>query len=573
MSGLIQSAGQASSNNACPAEFHWRGPLAIASLSILAICATIDPTGVYPELGPGPGLTLDEVFNVETGVYQWRALREHGVNLWTDPVREQILGEQSVYNPDHPPLGRLWIGAVHDAAIRVLPPLDVPAATVIACGRFASALAFGLTVLIVGLFAGRMYGRAASWLAPAALCLMPRMFAHAHLAALETCMGLAFSSTVLFVAWRWTRAERGPTWLSAVLAGILFGAALLTKIQAILLPLPVVLWALWHWRWRAVPLLLVSGVVAGAVFLLCWPWLWIDPLSHVREYFARTTDRPVVYCKYLGERYADTDVPWHYPFVMTAVTTPLTWLLLCAIGAAHWRRAWWKARREDGSGSNNSTTPTALIVMTIGFVLVFFALPGVPVYDGVRLFLVVFPLGAVLVGAGAEACWRFLVERRRRWLAVLLLAVACLIPMWSIATMHPLHLSYYNLAVGGLRGADRLGMERTYWRDSFTRSFAREIAESVPAGATIDVAPVLHDIYLVDGLYQTPVLLDREITFRAYRDDNLDQIEYVIVFRRGADPWASLEPAPAGGELLAEVRRQGVQLAALYRLTKDVPSR
>lgn len=565
MSGLIQSAGRATHNAACPAVFHWRGPLCVAVLSTLAVCVTIDPTGVYPELGPGPGLTLDEVFNVVSGVDQWRALRDHGFSLWTDPLREQVLGEASSYNPDHPPLGRLWIGLVHDAVLHVYPPVSLPDQTIIACGRFASGLAFGMTVLLVGLFAGGMSGRVASWLAPLSLCLMPRVFAHAHLAALETCIGLAFTATVLFVAWRWSSSRRVPTWVSVTLAGLLFGAALLTKIQAILLPLPVAVWALWQWRWRAVPLLLLAGVVAGIVFLLGWPWLWIDPVSHVREYFARTTDRPVVHCWYFARQYADTEVPWHYPFVMTAITTPLVWLILGAVGVTDWFRTWRKSRRV-GAETTPATASIALLLLTIGFVLVFFALPGVPVYDGDRLFLVIFPLGAVLVGAGAEACWRFLAERKQRRLGVLLLGVACLIPAWSSAALHPLQLSYYNLAVGGLRGAERLGMERTYWRDSLTRTFAREVAEAVPEGATIDLAPVLHDIYLIDWLSQTPALLNHKIRFRAYRDDNLDQIEYVIVFRRGADPWASLEPAPANSVLLAEVRRQGVQLAALYQL-------
>ena len=35
------------------------------------------------------------------------------------------------------------------------------------------------------------------------------------------------------------------------------------------------------------------------------------------------------------------------------------------------------------------------------FVLLIFSLPGTPVYDGVRLFLMVFPLWAVWVGIGA----------------------------------------------------------------------------------------------------------------------------------------------------------------------------
>ncbi|MFG0334265.1 MAG: hypothetical protein ACF8TS_12945, partial [Maioricimonas sp. JB049] len=50
----------------------------------------------------------------------------------------------------------------------------------------------------------------------------------------------------------------------------------------------------------------------------------------------------------------------------------------------------------------------------------------------------------------------------------------------------------------------------------------------------------------------------------AYDDVHRDDIRYAIVFRRRADPWASLEHPPDGARLLAELRRGGVQLAALY---------
>ena len=573
MSGLIQPAGQACNSNACPAGLHWYGPLCVALVSTFAIVVTIDPTGVYPELAPGPGLTLDEVFNVETGVYQWRSFGEHGFSLWADPVREQVFGEASLYLPDHPPLGRLWIGAVHDFILTFYPPVQVPASTVIASARFASAIALGLTVFIVGLFAGRMYGPLASWIAPLSLCLMPRVFAHAHLAALETCIGLAFTSTVLFIAWQWTRKPGGPTWTAAAIAGLIFGAALLTKIQAVLLPLPIALWALWMWRGRTVPHLILFVAVAGIVFLIGWPWLWIDPVANVREYFARTTERPTLNCWYFGVQYADTGVPWHYPFLMSAATVPLGWLILSGLGVAQSFRSWRAAQREDGDTTPVSASASLLVLLTIGFVLVFFALPGIPVYDGVRLFLVVFPLFAVLVGYGAQVFYSFCVERKLRWLCALFLTIACLIPAWSMASIHPLQLSYYSFSVGGLRGAERLGLERTYWRDSVTRSFARDVAEAVPRGATIDLAPVLHPRNEVDWLSQSPVLLERDLQFRSYRDDNLEQIEYVLVFRRRADPWDSLEPAPARGVLLAEVERQGVQLAALYQLSDTAESR
>jgi len=207
-----------------------------------------------------------------------------------------------------------------------------------------------------------------------------------------------------------------------------------------------------------------------------------------------------------------------------------------------------------------------LLAGTILFVLTFFALPGIAVYDGIRLFLVVCPLWGMLVGAGAQLMHDCVADRlptSGRTLGLLAVISAPVIPLIQL---HPCELSYYNLLVGGLAGADRLGLERTYWQDSFTRSFWRDVVRQAPKGATLYLAPRLHLIQELDMMLQSPILAAHRVRITAYDDPLRDQIRYVIVFRRRADQWASLEPAPEGGKLLAEVSRSGVELAALYEL-------
>jgi len=580
------------------------GPVAlIAVLATAAVIGTIDPAGSYPELGEGPGITLDEVFNVEMGVYQWHALREHGWRLWTPEVRNQVFadGPGKPYNPDHPPLGRLWLGMWHDFIRWLWPPVETGAQTVTACARVGSAIAFGITVWLVGTFAGRWFGSTAGWSSALCYALMPRVFGHAHLAALETCMNLAFLVPILYVGQKWGRtnpADGQPLrprreWLCAVVAGILIGVAFLTKIQAVLLPIPIAVWTLARWRWRGLSWLSVAGVTTALVFLVGWPWLQIDPITHVREYLGRGVERDTLYCWYFGKQYADIDVPWHYPFVMFYVTLPLGILVLGAIGISRRLRRIRRAqalagfgtpvpatttaaatdgRQPLGSGSRlaaaqaaSAITRTTLLGGTLLFVLTFFALPGITVYDGERLFLVAYPLWAMLAGAGAESIKGWLEQyaspRRANVALLILLAAQSL----GILRLHPCELSYYNFPLG-LSGADRWGLERSYWQDSFTRSFLRQIVQQVPRGATLYLAPRLHPIQELDLLLQSPILAEHEVQIRPYDDPLRDQIRYVLVFRRRADQWASLEPAPVGCKLLAEVTRSGVQLAALYEL-------
>jgi len=578
------------------------GPIVlIAVLATAAVIGTIDPAGSYPQLGEGPGITLDEVFNVEMGVYQWHALREHGWRLWTPEVRDQVFA-RSNYNPDHPPLGRLWLGIWHDFARWLWPPVETGAHTVTASARVGSAVAFGITIWLIGTFAARWFGRTAGWSAALCYALMPRVFGHAHLAALETCMNLAFLAPILYVGQKWGATDTATgrplrpkrEWLCAVIAGVLIGAAFLTKIQAVLLPVPITVWTLSRWRARGFAWLAVAGITTAAVFFAGWPWLQIDPLAHVSEYLGRGVERQSLNCWYFGQKYPDTDVPWHYPFVMFAVTVPLGALILGCMGAVG------PARRILAKGTMSRLDPSPrpsppngtlgqsnavrggegekarrmLLIGAVLFVLMFFALPGITVYDGTRLFLVACPLWAMLAGAGAQTLVDELsragvgaeirTRRTRFALATVVLLLTVHVPM--LIRLHPCELSYYNLAVGGLSGANRLGLERTYWQDSFTRSFFRDVVAQVPRGATLYLAPRFHPVQEVDLLLQSPILVAHDIQIRPYDDPIRDQIRYVIVFRRRADQWASLEPAPPDGKLLAELTRSGVQLAALYEL-------
>ena len=205
-----------------------------------------------------------------------------------------------------------------------------------------------------------------------------------------------------------------------------------------------------------------------------------------------------------------------------------------------------------------------LLAICIAFPLLLFAVPGVTVYDGSRLFLVVFPLWAMLIGRGGM----LVVDRLRKRFSAKncfsICAIAVAIQTATIVTVRPCYLSYYNGFVGGLWGAEKIGLETTYWGDSVSRGFLQEVSEQVPANTTIDVSPVLHELQLPGLIENSPILRNHGIRLRGYDEDRNKPAKYLIVFRRRADLAKNLDP-PENATLLAEVRRQGVLLAALYR--------
>jgi hypothetical protein len=519
------------------------------------------------QLAEAPGLTLDEGFNVATGVYLTRALEENGLGSVHPATVREVYGSPT-YNPDHPPLGRWALGHVHEWLDRSDAPFNEFSA------RPASALAFALTVLLAGSFLQKWYGPVAGTIAAISVAILPRQFAHAHVASLETFIGLTYAACVFVTADRCRPGEGRTGYRAFVLAGVFFGLALLTKIQAVFLGPAVGLWAWSQWGLkRSIPRVAVFGFVGLVVFFVGWPWLWLDPAAHLKEYFARTTERQTLYCYYWGVRWADRDVPWHYPWVMFAITVPIGIHLLASLA---FRPASDPSESADQAArvvNQQAAAPRSarwfaidpriqLILWAIAIPLVVFTLPGIRVYDGERLFGVVFPLWAALTGAGAAAIVHQ-GSKRRVVIAVLLLLTA---QTWGHFIMSPFQLSYYNLLVGGPSGADRLGFERSYWMEGLTESFQREIVAHVPRGSRVDIAPVLHARYLPHLQLVSPILKSAGITLAPYDDQQPGGSKFVLKFHRKADPWASLEPPPEGTVILAETKRAGVPLVTLYQL-------
>lgn len=538
----------------------------IGILAFLTVVAAIDPAGDYPSAPQGPGLTIDESFNVEQGVRLVEGLRAWVLGKIAQreiiSLREIFGDERDLpnaqfghYNPDHPPLGRFWLGLWHQLTARLAPPSQHPAnhPFVTACARVGSAAAFALTVFLCGWAAAKWYGLPAGTIAALSLVLMPRVFGHAHLAALETCIGLAYFVAVVAVARAWN-ADLPPSWGWAALAGLALGAAMLTKIQGALIPVPIAIWALCHWRTRAIWPLAVWGAVGLAIFYLFWPWLWFDPYHRFLEYMARTTQRAVLYVWYFGQRYADRDVPWHYPAVLFFTTVPLGLQALGALGLMKGPTPPWRERHAQ------------LIVAAILFPLILFSLPHIAVYDGARLFLVVFPLWAIFIGRGGAMAWAWLRRRFSRRVALTMAGCFLAGQAWGLVAEWPCFLSYYNLAVGGLRGAAGLGLELDYWGEAVTRDFVEQVVQTVPEGARIDVTPVLlpHGLQLDEMLKQSPLLRRRGIVLSAYAVDVPRHADYLLVFRRMADLSPSLQEMTARTPPLVAVRRSGVLLAGLY---------
>ena len=116
------------------------------------------------------------------------------------------------------------------------------------------------------------------------------------------------------------------------------------------------------------------------------------PYAVWQAYWGTGVTRPTIFVQYFGQVVADRDVPWHYPWFYFAVTVPLGLQLLGCLGFAR------------GCKNRQTDAFPLLLAGTIGMFLLIFS-TRVPIYDGERLFLHVFPAWALLIGLGFHTLW------------------------------------------------------------------------------------------------------------------------------------------------------------------------
>lgn len=523
----------------------------------------LDPTGNYPHLMTGPGLTIDETFNVQQGVFLIEAISEYGWGL-LDPesLREVFV---TYHLPDHPPLGRLWLGIHHHLFWWLLPPELPEGPFCTTCARSGSATAFALTVAICGWYSRRWHGLLASVLTMVCLGTMPRMYGHAHLAALESCLALGWTTVSLVTAEYWSQ-DHPPPLRKAALSGCLLGLLLLIKIQGFLLFLPIVVVTLIHHKHQAILPLVIWGTTSLLIFLLGWPWLWFDFPNHVWQFLGSATERASIAVFYSHQIFHDRTVPRIYVLGTFLVTTPALTLSLGLWGI-------WQLGKECIRRKPIIPWREIMLGGIMLFPFVLFTLPGVPVYDGDRLWgPLVWPLWCIWSGRGGSALLASAWISRRWWLQGGAVVSMSAYGLWGMYQMHPVYLSYYNELVGGVRGAVQRGWEANYWSDALSRDLLQQAIHAVQHGDLLALAPVLHQFQLEELRRQSPIIRSRRVRLVPY-DPHLRSPHVLIVFRRRADlpPELTLESLDNRYRPISVLERQGTWLAAVYR-TIDHPA-
>jgi hypothetical protein len=405
------------------------------------------------------------------------------------------------YNHEHPPVAKVLFGLswrlFHKCSCQKH-HATIPLAGAITAHRLPTCALSGLLVGLVYLMGVRLVSRRGAVVAAVLTAAMPHPFFHASIATFDQPINVLWFATA-YAYWRSLTSRR---W--GIVAGVVLGVALGTKHNAWFLP-PVLglhyLVALGR-SWRAgrtrpmgwwIPSMAVLGPLC---FFLLWPWLWHQTWPRYLEYVRFHLHHVYYNIEYLGRNWNTPPFPWHYPIVVTALTVPVTTLVLAlggAVLAARARLAVWRTQRatavppDSGPGSIGPTgvarqdepdtrpllMPGLLLGLLACFNFALFMTGKTPIFGGMKHFMPALPFLALFAAVGFEAAARV----AEAWLAarrpglrcaaavasVSLGIVVCLPAVCETARAHPYGLSHYNLLAGGPSGGASLGMNRQFW--------------------------------------------------------------------------------------------------------------
>jgi hypothetical protein len=353
--------------------------------------------------------------------------------------------------------------------------------------RIAPALFFAILVSVMFLWMRAVFCVATGLFAAFALVAIPNIFGFAHIAVTDLPLASMWFLTA-FCFWKGLH-----DWKWSVGCGLAWGLALATKFPAILIPIPLILWAHLFYRNRYANNVLSMLFLGPLIMVATQPYLWHQSGLRVLEFLYEGLSRgyradanfPIYF---FDQLYFTHQLPWYYPFFLVGVTTPEPLLFLAAVSLVSliWIR--------------KGTSTVVLFALNAFFILGLGLLPGAVLHDGVRQMLPALPFLAATAGGGFYIFgeWLFSLARRSTELQAVenlrgkLIGVLGLLmlfsPVLDLYLCHPFQLSFYNRFVGGVRGAYQRGLELTYSMEAFTPEFIDAINTKLPQNSVVNAS-------------------------------------------------------------------------------------
>jgi hypothetical protein len=432
---------------------------------------------------------------------------------------------------------------------------------------------FGLAALVAALRMGRhLAGPWGGVLAVLLLVLTPPFYGHAFNNPKDIPFAGTFAVAVCVIL---VVSDRSPRlrWRDVLAAGMAIGIAAGVRVAGIaLFGFALLLWG---------AVALVRGRAAGAgegtpradarhlilawlavvllgwsVMVACWPWAQVAPIRNPLRAlgaFSRFWETMVVF--YDGQYVPNGAVSRFYVARWFALTMPETYLLAGVLGVAGlallWRRPVWRLETrlrlvQAGWLGVVAVGPVAWVIGR-----------HTPLYDGLRHFLFVVPLLAVLAGVSAASYLRARGRRGDGKVAAGALAGLAALTLADMIALHPYEAIYFNRLVAGGLGRAVERYDTDYWCLSYKEGAEWLLARYARSTCPQRIRVAGHSILLQTSYYLKKTEEGRRLFMPVSIDDSP---HFAMATTRFGDHRST------PGRLVHTVQRQGATLLYLFEV-------
>lgn len=309
-----------------------------------------------------------------------------------------------------------------------------------------------LGVLVLYLFLLEAFNLPVALTGALFLALNPYYFGYLHNNMKDIPNAFAFALTVYL----FYRLIKKPCLLRTLAASLAFAFAFNIKINSVFIPVVLAIFYMTSVlmdKKRKLNLIIISFFPLSLLLaLLVWWPFWRDPLGKLLEipkfYSLNTINMPVLIMGRIY--YSGVNIPWSYPYIYLAITTPLAIFISFLTGLA--------VSLIRAARKNNAYL---LLLLWFFVPLLRYLSPKAGAIDGVRHFMeVLFPFSALaaigfveIVKTGLPAG-----QAGKKYLTgPVIYAVSAaifLILIRNLVFLHPYQTSYFSSLVGGIRGAE-----------------------------------------------------------------------------------------------------------------------
>lgn len=286
----------------------------------------------------------------------------------------------------------------------------------------------------------------AAFIAGISLFLFPPFFAESHFNGKDPIQASFYAGTV-WAFWNWVKRNKLGWW---VVFGGFVALSLGVKWNIIFLPFILIPWLFlirktgefikWFKIKKLTFLALLFLIFTFSFLLFIWPYAWADPIGRILSVFSYYAGVGIVKETYLQpDRFIGPLGVNFYPLLLFLTQTPEIVLILAGIGVV------WAIRLKGGK-----LKVGYLLLLWLLIPMIRQSLPNMWFFNGLRQVMEIIPAMAILTGIGAGYISSKFKVQTAKWIITGSVFIILLVP---IIYLHPNQNAYFNIFVGGFKGA------------------------------------------------------------------------------------------------------------------------